>query len=97
MPSPEEVLTALGAVLDPEIGISIVDLGLIYDVEVSDGSVLVRYTLTTLACGLGPVIAGQIEEVLAGLGLPESRAELTFEPPWTPERISPAAKALLGI
>jgi metal-sulfur cluster biosynthetic enzyme len=97
MPSAEEVRRALGAVLDPEIGISIVDLGLIYDIEIDDRSILVRYTLTTVGCGLGPVIAGQIEEVVGTFGAPEARTELTFEPAWTPERISPEARSLLGI
>jgi metal-sulfur cluster biosynthetic enzyme len=97
MPAPEEVIEALRAIPDPEVGINIVDLGLIYGVEVSGRSIVVHYTLTTLACGLGPVIAGQIDEVIGGFGADEARAELTFEPAWTPERISPSAKALLGL
>ena len=97
MPSSEEVLQALGAIPDPEVGISIVDLGLIYGVDVTGRRILVTYTLTTMACGLGPVIAAQIDEVLASFGADEARSQLTFEPPWTPERISPPARALLGI
>lgn len=88
---------ALKAVIDPELGLNIVDLGLIYDVAVDDSTVTVRYTLTTMACGLGPLIESGIKEVTGALPFDDVRTELVFDPPWTPERISPEGKAFLGI
>lgn len=97
MPTPDEVREALMAVLDPELGLNIVDLGLIYDVEVEDRTIVVRYTLTTMGCGLGPVIAGQMTEVLSDFPADDVRTELTFRPPWSPDLISDEGKAFLGI
>jgi metal-sulfur cluster biosynthetic enzyme len=97
VPSPEDVLDTLKAVMDPELGISIVDLGLIYDVEIEDASLTVRYTLTTMACGLGPLIESGITEVLGTLPFDDIRTELVFVPPWSPDRMSAETKAMLGI
>jgi metal-sulfur cluster biosynthetic enzyme len=97
MPSPVEVRQALTAVIDPELGLNIVDLGLVYDVEVEDRTIVVRYTLTTMGCGLGPVIAGQMTEVLAAFPASDVRTELTFRPPWSADLISSEGKAFLGI
>jgi metal-sulfur cluster biosynthetic enzyme len=97
LPTRAEVFDALKAVIDPELGINIVDLGLIYDVVVENGVITVRYTLTTLACGLGPVIESSIVEVLLDYPADDIRTELSFDPPWTPEMISPEAKAMLGL
>ena len=83
--------------IDPELGLNIVDLGLIYDVAVDDSTVTVRYTLTTMACGLGPLIESSIKEVTGTLPFDDVRTELVFDPPWTPERITPEGKAFLGI
>jgi len=91
------VRDALKAVTDPELGLNIVDLGLIYDVAVDDRTVTVRYTLTTMACGLGPLIESGIKEVTGDLPFDDVRTELVFEPPWSPERISAEGKAFLGI
>jgi metal-sulfur cluster biosynthetic enzyme len=96
-PTPDDVIDALKAVIDPELGINIVDLGLIYGVDVEDSTVVVRYTLTTMACGLGPLIEGGIVEILSSMEFDDVRTELVFRPPWSPERISPEAKATLGI
>jgi metal-sulfur cluster biosynthetic enzyme len=93
----DEVTEALKAVIDPELGINVVDLGLIYDVVVEGGAVTVRYTLTTMACGLGPLIESGIHEVLSALPVERVDAELVFTPPWTPDRMSPETKAMLGI
>ena len=90
-------MEALKAVIDPELGVNIVDLGLVYGVDIEDGTAVVRYTLTTMACGLGPVIEGGITEVLSTMPLDDFRTELVFRPPWSPDRISPEAKAFLGI
>lgn len=95
--SPDEVLEALKAVIDPELGINIVDLGLVYEVSVEDRTVTVRYTLTTMGCGLGPLIESGITEVLAGLPVDDVRTELVFRPPWTPDMMSAETKAHLGI
>ncbi len=97
MPSPADVRQALTAVIDPELGVNVVDLGLIYDVEVDDRTIVVRYTLTTMGCGLGPVIAGQMTEVLSAFPAADVRTELTFRPPWSPDMISAEGKAFLGI
>jgi metal-sulfur cluster biosynthetic enzyme len=95
--SPEDVLDALRAVIDPELGINIVDLGLIYGVDVESGSVTVRYTLTTMGCGLGPLIESGITEVVSALPVAEVHTELVFQPPWSPELMSAETKAMLGI
>jgi metal-sulfur cluster biosynthetic enzyme len=96
-PSSDDVWTALRAVIDPELGINIVDLGLIYGVDVEGGAVTVRYTLTTAGCGLGPLIESGITEVLSALPVDDVHAELVFEPPWSPEMMSAETKAMLGI
>ena len=74
------------------------DLGLIYDVDVDDDGVLtVRYSLTTMACGLGPLIESGIKEVTGALPFDDVRTELVFQPPWSPERISAEGKTFHGI
>ena len=83
--------------IDPELGLNIVDLGLIYDVAVDDRTLTVRYTLTTMACGLGPLIESGIKEVAGTLPFDEVKTELVFDPPWSPEQISAEGKAFLGI
>lgn len=83
--------------LDPELGLNIVDLGLIYDVAVDDRTLTVRYTLTTMACGLGPMIESGIKEVAGSLPFDDVHAELVFSPPWSPDCISTEGKAFLGI
>ncbi|HEY3238199.1 MAG TPA: metal-sulfur cluster assembly factor, partial [Acidimicrobiia bacterium] len=83
--------------VDPELGVNIVDLGLVYDVDVEDRTIMVRYTLTTMGCGLGPLIAGQMTEVLSAFPAQDVRTELTFRPPWSPDLISADGKAFLGI
>ena len=95
----DRVLQALTQVFDPELGINIVDLGLVYDVEVQDnGDVDIRYSLTTMGCPIGPLIEDQIIAFLAPVeGIGEVRPELVFRPPWSPELMSDEAKAALGI
>ena len=102
---PETTLTtdviteALRSVYDPEIPVNVVDLGLIYDVQVNEGgNVYVQMTLTFPGCGMGPFIAQQAEWAIQDLeGVEEVEIEMVFEPPWTPELISEEAKAQLGI
>ncbi len=87
-------------VFDPEIHISIVELGLVYDVELNDeGEVTVTYTLTSPGCPLGPVIDGQVQDVLIDLpGVKKVNTKLTFSPPWDPRTMaSDDVKMQLGI
>jgi len=93
------VREALKQVYDPELGLNIVDLGLVYDIEVSDqGDVDIRYTLTTMGCPIGPMIEDQMRAFLAPIdGLGDVRPELVFRPAWSPEMMSEEAKAALGI
>jgi metal-sulfur cluster biosynthetic enzyme len=95
----ELVREALQNVFDPELRMSIMELGLVYDVDIEDGTVKVRYTLTTAACPLGPVIDGQIQNVLLDLpGVKDVQSELTFTPPWDPRTMaSDDVKMQLGI
>ncbi len=95
----ERVEEALKQVYDPELGINIVDLGLVYDIAVQDnGDVDIEYTLTTMGCPIGPLIEDQIRAFLAPIdGIGEIRPELVLRPPWSPELMSDEAKAALGI
>jgi metal-sulfur cluster biosynthetic enzyme len=94
----QDVYDSLKAVYDPEIPVNIVDLGLVYDVQVKDNDVKVQMTLTFPGCGMGPYIAQQAEWAIQELdGVGEVEIELVFEPPWSPELISEDAKAQLGI
>ena len=93
----ERVLEALKNVLDPELGINIVDLGLVYDVRLEDDSVHIVYTLTTMGCPIGPLIEEQMAKMLADVpGVDRVEAEMVLRPPWTPEMMSEEAKAALG-
>ena len=89
----------LKQVLDPELGISIVDLGLIYEIKIEKEKVKIVMTLTTIGCPLFSLIEEEIKNRLKELGLKEEEIELelTFDPPWTIERMSKEAKAMLGI
>jgi metal-sulfur cluster biosynthetic enzyme len=97
MPTKEEVVEALRQVEDPELGMDIVELGLMYDVEVDGPKVHVTYTLTSMGCPVGPMIQEQIQQVTEGVpGVEEVEAELTWNPPWSPEKMSDDAKFILG-
>ncbi len=98
MPTKDDITEALRQVEDPELGMDIVDLGLLYDVEVSGPRVKVVYSLTSMGCPAGPLIQQDIERVVQEV--PEVEAvdtELTFDPPWTPDKMSDDAKFILGI
>ncbi|HET9723653.1 MAG TPA: metal-sulfur cluster assembly factor [Actinomycetota bacterium] len=97
-PSTEQVYDALKNVYDPELGINIVDLGLVYDVEVTEGGdVHIEYTLTTMGCPIGPLIEQQMQALLASLpGVTSVQAEMVLRPAWSPEMMSEEAKAALG-
>lgn len=97
MATADEVQEALTNVIDPELGLDFVELGLIYGIEVEGGHVHVTYSLTSPGCPIGPQVAEQIEEFAGALeGVETVETELTFMPPWTPERMSDDAKFALG-
>lgn len=97
MPTQEQVMEALKQVYDPEIPVNIVDLGLIYGVDIKDDVVNLSMTLTTPGCGMGNFIAmdakGRIEEIE---GVKEAIVDITFDPPWEPSRMSEDAVRMLG-
>jgi metal-sulfur cluster biosynthetic enzyme len=99
MPTHDEIIEALRFVLDPELGISIVDLGLIYDVETKDGDVTVTMTLTSPACPAGPFIRERVRDVIFELpGVETVSVELVWFPPWDPQTMpTEDGKAALGI
>jgi metal-sulfur cluster biosynthetic enzyme len=96
--SAEEILEALRNVEDPEAAMSIVDLGLVYDVQCAAQQVKVDMTLTSPSCPLGPYM---VDEVIAAVravvpGVPDVQVNLVWDPPWTPERMSEAARTRFG-
>ena len=94
----ETVMEALRTVYDPEIPVNVLDLGLIYDIQLDKGNVYVQMTLTAAGCGMGPMIAQQAEWAIAELeGVEDVNVEMVFDPPWTPDLISEDGKKLLGI
>jgi metal-sulfur cluster biosynthetic enzyme len=93
----DDVIEALRSVEDPELGMDIVELGLLYDAEVQGPRVKVLYSLTSMGCPAGPLIQQNIEEVLRSLPEVEDvETELTWDPPWTPDKMSDDAKFILG-
>ncbi len=94
----DDVNEALRDVIDPELGLDFVELGLIYGVEVDDdGTVRVTYTLTSPGCPIGPQVSEQIQEFVGDLeGVSDVQPTMTFTPPWTPELMSEDAKFALG-
>ncbi|HEY6016068.1 MAG TPA: metal-sulfur cluster assembly factor [Gaiellaceae bacterium] len=97
MPTKDDVVEALRQVEDPELGMDIVELGLFYDAEVEGGKVHVKHTLTSIGCPVGPMIQEDIHRVVSELpGVEDVEVELTWDPPWSPERMSDDAKFILG-
>jgi metal-sulfur cluster biosynthetic enzyme len=97
MPTREEVIEALRQVEDPELGMDIVDLGLLYDVEVEGPKVKVIHSLTSIGCPAGPMIQEDIDSVTRTIpGVDEVEIELVWEPAWTPDKMSDDAKFILG-
>ena len=93
----EDVMDALSNVIDPELGLDFVELGLVYGVEVNAGDVHITFTLTTPACPIGPQVTEQMEEFVGELeGVTSVECEMVFVPPWSPERMSEDAKFALG-
>lgn len=92
------VLSALREVVDPEMSLGILDIGLVYCVAESEGSILIRLTMTSAACPMAELIVRDIEDrVHALLGADASvTVELCWDPPWTPDRMSLRARAAMG-
>ena len=100
IPTKEEITAALKSVHDPEINLSIIDLGLVYDIHVEpEGKVQIKMTLTTPACPYGEILVGQAHRTVAELeGVREVQINLVWDPPWDPkEMCSDTAKDVLGI
>lgn len=94
----EDVLDSLKEVYDPEIPVNLVDLGLIYGVEIENGEVKVQMTLTARGCGMGTYIAQNAESAICDLeGVEGATVELVWDPPWSPDLITSDGKKLLGI
>ncbi len=97
MPTKEEVVDALREVEDPELGMDIVELGLFYDAEIEGSKVRVTHSLTSMGCPAGPMIMEDIDRVVRQIpGVDDVDVELTWDPPWTPDRMSDDAKFILG-
>ena len=94
----DAIYESLKTVFDPEIPVNVVDLGLIYDVQVTKGDVYVQMTLTFPGCGMGAFIAQQAEWAIQDIeGVEDVEIEMVFEPPWSPDLISEEARSQLGI
>lgn len=93
-----DVLEVLKMVIDPELGINVVDLGLIYEVDVDDDEVAVTYTLTSMGCPVGPLIEQQIQQVITTLpGVASVKSKVTFDPPWSMEKMTEDARLAMGM
>jgi metal-sulfur cluster biosynthetic enzyme len=98
MPEQEAILTALRTVMDPELNLNIVDLGLVYTIQTHDDQVDVEMTLTTPACPAGPEILRNAVAALETLdGVTKANVRLVMSPPWTPDKMSDEARDELGI
>jgi metal-sulfur cluster biosynthetic enzyme len=97
MPTVEDVEEALTNVIDPELGLDFMELGLVYEVSVEDSEVYITFTLTTPGCPIGPQVTEQMEEYVGELeGVARVYPKMVFTPPWTPEMMSEEAKFALG-
>jgi metal-sulfur cluster biosynthetic enzyme len=93
----ETVRTTLRQVKDPELDLNIVDLGLVYGVEITDGDIRIEMTLTSPGCPAGPMITNDVYRVVRALeGVKDVSIDIVWEPYWTPERIEPKVRALMG-
>ncbi len=98
MATKDQVYEALHTCYDPEIPVNIVDLGLIYDVEINEDKVNVKMTLTAPGCGMGAMIASEAQQKILQIpGVSEAKVDLVWDPPWDASRISDEAKQKLGI
>ncbi len=97
MVTTDDVYEVLEEVIDPELGLDFVSLGLVYDVEVEGGEVYVTFSLTTPACPIGPQVTEQMRELVGEMeGVEKVHPKMVFDPPWSPEMMSEDAKFALG-
>jgi metal-sulfur cluster biosynthetic enzyme len=97
MVTEDDITEALSNVIDPELGLDFVELGLVYDVGIDGGTVNITFTLTTPACPIGPQVSEQMKEFVGELdGVEEVVPSMVFTPPWTPDKMSEDAKFALG-
>lgn len=92
----KDVMNALKEVIDPEIGVNIVDLGLIYGVKVGRNTVDIKMTLTTPNCPLHSMFIDEVEKAVKKLGVKNVKVEMVFDPPWTPENMNAKIRKQLG-
>lgn len=92
----EKIIEKIKTVFDPEIPVNIYDLGLIYDLKIKGREVDITMTFTSMTCPAGPLIEKQVEEVLESMDM-KPKIKIVWEPAWTPEKMSDAAKAQLGV
>lgn len=98
MVTEDVIVEGLREVYDPELHYNIYDLGLVYNIDVNDGGVKILMTLTTPACPIGPLIVEQIQENISLIpGVKDVEIEFTFNPPWSPEKMTDEARADLGL
>lgn len=91
-PMADQVMEKLSGVIDPEVGLNIVDMGLVYGVAVNDSAVEVRMTLTTQGCPMGPYMNQEVDAALRSIeGVRDVKIEIVWDPPWSPDRIKPEA------
>jgi metal-sulfur cluster biosynthetic enzyme len=96
-PDHDDVMEALENVIDPELGLDFVSLGLVYDVEIEGSEVHITFTLTTPGCPIGPQVTEQMKEFVSEVeGVEKVFPKMVFTPPWSPERMSEDAKFALG-
>ena len=96
-PRRDDVMEALENVIDPELGLDFVSLGLVYDVEIEGGDVYVTFTLTSPGCPIGPQVSEQMSEFVSEVeGVERVFPKMTFSPPWSPDNMSEDAKFALG-
>jgi metal-sulfur cluster biosynthetic enzyme len=97
VPTKDDIYDALSNVIDPELGLDFVELGLVYEVEVEGENVHVTFTLTSPGCPIGPQVSEQMKEYVGELdGVADVHPHMTFSPPWTPDMMSEDAKFALG-
>lgn len=93
----DEVREELKLVFDPELGINVVDLGLIYDIKIDDKKVAIDMTLTSIGCPLAGFLQEEIESTIKKLGAEEVDVEFVYDPPWSPDMVSDEVKDMLGL
>lgn len=90
--SKEDVLEALKSIVDPELGLNIVDLGIIYNIEINGNRIVMKMTFTTPKCPFSFVIFKQVRDTLKRLGFSDIKVNIVFDPPWNPSMINPAVR-----